>query len=216
MTKPYYAAKVAHRVTACAGASADGCSQTARRGFSEQNIYQQREDATVFLIVRPIRLACKAFVAESTPGQLALGFALGVLIGFVPKGNLLALVLGVILAGSRANLGIAAATILVVSFISPLLDPVSHQIGTWLLVHPSLNSVWTELYNTPVMPWTAFNNSVVLGSFIVGVVTLYPAYRLSKPVFEKYSARLTVWAKRFWLTRLLMGVEWANGMSQAD
>jgi uncharacterized protein (TIGR03546 family) len=170
----------------------------------------------VFLIVRPIRLFCKALVAESTPGQLALGFALGVLIGFVPKGNLLALVLGIILAASRANLGIAAATILVVSFISPFFDPLSHQIGTWLLAHPSLTSVWTELYNTPVMPWTAFNNSIVLGSFIVGVAALYPAYRLSRPVFEKYSEKLTVWAKRFWLTRLLMGVEWANGLSRTE
>ena len=170
----------------------------------------------MFLIVRPIRLACKALVAESTPGQLALGFALGVLIGFVPKGNLVALVLGILLAASRANLGIAAATILVVSFISPFFDPLSHQIGTWLLAHPSLTGIWTDLYNTPVMPWTAFNNSIVLGSFIVGVAALYPAYRLSRPVFEKYSAKLTVWAKRFWLTRLLMGVEWANGLSDAE
>lgn len=170
----------------------------------------------MFLIVRPIRLACKALVAESTPRQLALGFALGVLIGFVPKGNLVALVLGILLAASRANLGIAAATILVVSFISPFFDPLSHQIGTWLLAHPSLTGVWTELYNTPVMPWTAFNNSIVLGSLIVGVTALYPAYRLSRPVFEKYSAKLTVWAQRFWLTRLLMGVEWANGLSDAE
>ncbi|MEO2016703.1 MAG: TIGR03546 family protein [Fuerstiella sp.] len=180
------------------------------------DVHLQRESTKVFLIVRPIRLFCKALVAESTPGQLALGFALGVLIGFVPKGNLLALVLGIILAASRANLGIAAATILVVSFVSPYFDPVSHQIGTWLLAHPSLTNVWTELYNMPVMPWTAFNNSIVLGSFIVGVAALYPAYRLSKPVFEKYSEKLSVWAKRFWLTRFLMGVEWANGLSKAD
>lgn len=164
----------------------------------------------MFLIVRPIRLALKALIAESTPRQLALGFAFGVLIGLVPKGNLLALVLGVVLAASRANLGVAAGTILAFSFLSPYFDGVSDAVGGWLLSRPALQHMWTELYNMPLMPWTSFYNSIVLGSFVIGLVLLYPAYRLSIPMFEKYSERLTVWAKKFWLTRVLLGVEWAD------
>lgn len=164
----------------------------------------------MFLIIRPFRLLLKALIAESTPGQLALGFALGVLIGLVPKGNLLAITLGVVLAASRANLGIAAATILVCSFVSVYLDPVSDIIGVRLLAHPSLQDMWTQLYNAPVMPWTAFNNTIVLGSFVLGLLLLYPMYRLSKPVFEKYSPRLGGWARKFRLTRVLFGAEWAD------
>ncbi len=164
----------------------------------------------MFIIVRPIRLALKALIAESTPRQLALGFAFGVLIGLVPKGNLLALTLGVVLAASRANLGVAAGTILVFSFLSPYFDGLSDAIGGWLLGQPSLQQMWTELYNTPLMPWTSFYNSIVLGSFVLGLLLLYPAYRLSIPLFEKYSEKLTAWAKKFWLTRVLLGVEWAD------
>ena len=164
----------------------------------------------MFVIVRPLRIALKALICESTPRQLALGFALGMLIGLVPKGNLTAVALGIVLAASRANIGIAAATIVAFSFASPWLDPMSHEIGTYLLGHPALLDMWTKLYNTPVMPWTSFNNSVVLGSFVLGVVLLYPAYRLSKPVFKLYSEKVGKWAKRFWLTRVLLGVEWAD------
>ncbi len=164
----------------------------------------------MFLIVRPIRIALKALICESTPGQLALGFALGVLIGLVPKDNLTAIVLGIILAASRANLGIGAATIVAFSFASPWIDPMSHQIGTYLLSHPFLLDTWATLYNTPVMPWTAFNNSVVLGSFVIGVALVYPLYRLSRPVFKLYSEKVGAWARKYWLTRVLLGVEWAD------
>ena len=162
------------------------------------------------LIIRPFRLLLKALLVEATPGQLAFGFAFGILIGLVPKGNLTAISLGVILAASRANLGVAGATALAFSFVSPYCDPLSHRIGEWLLGHPSLKDMWTRLYNTPVMPWTDFNNTVVLGSLVLGIALLYPAYRITRPVFGHYTERVQKWAKKFRLTRLLMGVEWAD------
>ena len=167
----------------------------------------------MLFFLRPVRLAVRALISEATPGQLALGFALGVLIGLVPKGNLIAVVLGIVLAASRANLGVAAATILTFSFVSPYLDPFSDRIGGWLLAHPDLQNLWTQLYNQPGVPWTDFNNSVVLGSFAIGMAALYPTYRLSRPLFEMYSEKVSAWAKKFWLTRVLLGMELADRLS---
>ncbi|MCH2210302.1 MAG: TIGR03546 family protein [Fuerstiella sp.] len=138
-----------------------------------------------------------------------MGLAFGILVGLVPKGNLIAVSLAAILAASRVNLGIAAGAIVCCSLASPLIDPVSHVIGSWLLKQPGLTAFWTWLYNLPVVPWTAFNNSVVLGSFVVGLILLYPVHRLSRPVFEKYSDAVAGWVRRSWFTRALMGAEWA-------
>lgn len=169
----------------------------------------------VFLIIRPLRIAFKALVAQSSPAQLSMGLALGVLVGLVPKGNLLAIALGMILAASRVNLGIAAAAIVTCTFLSPVLDPLSDQLGGWLLSMPQLQAMWTELYNTPLMPWTDFNNSVVLGSFVLGLAAIYPVHRLSRPCFEKYSPAFSRWTRRFWLTRVLLGAEWADRLGAA-
>lgn len=170
----------------------------------------------MFVFLRPMRLLLKALLREATAGQLAAGFAMGVLIGLVPKGNLIAITLGIMLAASRANLGIAAATIFACSFVSPALDPLSDEIGAWLLGHPSLSDFWTRLYNQPVMPWTDFNNSVVLGSTVLGIVLWYPMFRLSHPVFERYSGRLMNWAKKAWLIRLLLGAELVDRVGTAS
>jgi uncharacterized protein (TIGR03546 family) len=167
----------------------------------------------MLFLLKPVRLGLKALITEATPGQLALGFAFGVLIGVVPKGNLIALSLGIVLAASRANLGVAAATIISCSFLSPYLDPFSDQVGGWLLAHPTLQTTWTNLYNQPVMPWTDFNNTIVLGSFVIGLVALYPLYRLSRPVFARYTEKVSVWAKKYWLTRVLLGMELADRLN---
>ncbi len=168
----------------------------------------------MFLILKPLRLALKALLAQSSPRQMSMGLALGVLVGLVPKGNLLAVFLGIFLAATRVNLGIAAAAIVAVTFGSSLLDPVSDRVGSWLLTLPSLQNTWTQLYNAPVMPWTAFNNSVVLGSFVIGLIVIYPVHRVSRPVFEKYSALVGPWARKFWLARVLLGAEWADRLGE--
>ena len=162
----------------------------------------------MFLFLKPVRLFLSALCAQSAPRQLSMGLAAGILVGLVPKGNLLAIMLGMMLAASHVNLGIAAAAIICCSVASPLLDPISHLLGSWLLNHSDLSAFWTWLYNQPVVPWTAFNNSVVLGSFVTGLLLLYPAHRLSQPLFEKYSEVVGKRVRRYWLTRALMGAEW--------
>ncbi|MCA9049318.1 MAG: TIGR03546 family protein, partial [Planctomycetaceae bacterium] len=134
----------------------------------------------------------------------------------IPKGNLLVIALGIVLAASRANLGMAAATILLVSFAAPWLDPASDAVGTWLLGHPSLQNLWTDLYNRPVMPWTSFYNTIVLGSFAIGLMLWYPAYRLSRPIFERVSPKVAAWTQRFRITRFLLGAEMAGAIRSAD
>ena len=164
----------------------------------------------MFLILKPLRMIVRALADQSTPRQLSFGLAIGILVGLVPKGNLLAVVLAMILAASRVNLGVAGAAVLCSTLLSPLLDPLSHRIGLFLLEHPDLQPTWTWLYNQPIAPWTAFNNSVVLGSFVLGLILLYPAHRLTRPLFEKYSGTAGKWARRFWLTRALLGAEWVS------
>lgn len=65
-----------------------------------------------------------------------------------------------------------------------LLDPVIDQLGLYLLRLPALDHFWTEMAKAPVLPWTQFNNSMVLGSFLFGILTIpfwaYVAWNLRR------------------------------------
>lgn len=65
-----------------------------------------------------------------------------------------------------------------------LLDPLMDQVGKLLLRQPALDHFWTEMAKAPVLPWLHFNNSMVLGAFLLGVLTIpfwaYVAWNLRR------------------------------------
>ncbi|MBI1313721.1 TIGR03546 family protein [bacterium] len=163
--------------------------------------------------LKPIRFLARALVQDNTPTQMALGFALGLMIGLVPKGNLIAISLMVVLGALRVNLGIGMLTAFAVSWLDPLVDTVTHPIGQALLTSDALTSFWTELYNMPVIPWTKFNNTIVLGSFVLGAVLVLPAFLISRPLFAKYVPDLSERLGKYRLAQLLLGTELAAKLS---
>ena len=40
----------------------------------------------------------------------------------------------------------------------------------------ALKPLWTCLYSLPVVPWTKFNNTVVLGNLVLGLLLYAPVY----------------------------------------
>ena len=163
-------------------------------------------------MLRPFRLFFKALVVDATPRQMAFGLALGVLVGLVPKGNLLAIGLMMLLCSLRVNLGVGLATVFATSWAGMLLDPIAHRIGEFLLKSDALKPLWETMYDTALLPWTDFNNTVVLGSFVLGAGAFLPLYFLSRPMFGLLTPRLVAWAQRFRLVSLLWGGELTGKM----
>lgn len=143
-----------------------------------------------------LRTLIKGISENTTPNELAAGAAMGVLIGLVPKANLTAQLLLVLIMVFRVNVPLAAVVGLLVSLVSPLVDPITNAIGYKLLAQtPALTPLWTKLYNMPVMPWTAFNNTIVLGGLILGLILFAPSFflarKLARVYDEKYKDRFT-------------------------
>ena len=169
----------------------------------------------IMYFLRPVRFLAKAFTAESTSKQMAWGFAIGLLVGLVPKGNLLAITLMTVLCMLRINLAAGMMSAFAFSWIGVLLDPLTHRLGLALLTVESLRPMWVSLMDTPLMPWSGLNNTVVLGSFVAGLLLLLPARRLSEPIFDKYAPLFTARLKRLRLVQVLWGAEWAEKLGQA-
>lgn len=156
-------------------------------------------------LIRPIRFLAKALTAECSSRQLALGFAMGLVIGLVPKGNLIAILLMAILSASKVNLGAGMLTAFLCSWLGPFVDPVTHRIGLAVLTSRPLQPLWIALSDLPLASWSRYNNTVVLGSLILGLILFYPAYRLSKPLFARHAPQISDKLRRFRVVQLLWG-----------
>lgn len=131
------------------------------------------------------------FKSGDTPRQLAFGVGLGVMLGLVMNGNLLALGLTILVCATRANLSMVALTTLCVGFIAHLADPLTHRIGYAVLTLPALQGTFEQLYQLPLAAWTDFNHTVVMGSFLLGVALVYPTYRATLPFFRRWKRQDT-------------------------
>lgn len=157
--------------------------------------------------LRSLRFLASAFSGAASSRQLALGFSMGMVIGLVPKENLLAVILVFILAGSKVNLCSASLATILFSWLSLLFDPLSHLIGRGVLLASPLQGFWQSVYEVPLAPWTDFNNTIVMGSLILGLFLFYPVYRISKPPFEKYTPLVGQKLNRYRIVKILWGTE---------
>ncbi len=140
-----------------------------------------------------------------TPHQLALGITLGMVIGWVPKDSLIPYALGVLALLTTANLLCIAIAAIAFSWISPLLDPFSHQLGVWVLTFAPLESTWSKLIQLPVVPWTRFENTVVTGSLGLGLLMAIPIYSISYYCFAKFGSAIYFHFSRSRVARWLVG-----------
>ena len=113
----------------------------------------------------------KILRAGQTPAQIAGGVALGTIAGLSPHLTLQILVVWLIILILDVNLSAAFLGFVVSGLVAFIADPIFHRLGYFLLVDVTgLRDLWTSLYNAPLAPLMRFNNTVVLGSFVVAVI----------------------------------------------
>ncbi len=130
---------------------------------------------------------------KQTPNALAAGFALGAVFGLMPKGNLFALFFFLMFFLTTADKPVSLLSGALFSPIGPLLDGLAHKIGFKLLAQtPALVPLWTKLANMAIIPWTKFNNTVVLGQLIIGLALFIPLFFAMKRFVAYYQKNLSV------------------------
>jgi uncharacterized protein (TIGR03546 family) len=135
-------------------------------------------------VVAVSRWLLRSLLANSTPNQLAAGFTLGMIIGLVPKGNLIAVSLCVLVFSLRMNKGFALAAAIVFSVIGPYADAFSHKLGVVILSADALQGVYAAALSLPLSPWLGFHNTVVAGSLVTGLYVAYPVFWVVRTICE--------------------------------
>ena len=70
------------------------------------------------------------------------------------------------------------------SAIAVAFDPLFDKIGYAFLTIPSLSDFFGTLFDIPFVAFTKFNNSVVMGSFLAGLLLYIPVNILSRVLLK--------------------------------
>ncbi len=108
------------------------------------------------------------FVSERTPRTIAWAIMLGVILPFSPYYTLQSLFIAAALFLLPVPLLVVFAVAIPLTVIAPLGSSYYSSIGQFFLNLPSLQGLWRAFYQLPLFPYTRFNNTIQLGSLIVG------------------------------------------------
>lgn len=141
-------------------------------------------------LLKQIFQLIKMLNSETGTNQIASGLALGFALGMSPFLSLQGLFILLMIVIFRVQFGAASLSAFFFAFIAYLLDPVFHLVGEKILYLESLQNFWTTLYNMPLVPLTKFNNTVVMGSGVVGLVLFIPLFLLFKKLIATYRVQV--------------------------
>ena len=156
------------------------------------------------LILKQLFAFIKLLNSDTGNVSIAMGMTCGFILGMTPVLSLHSLIIFLILFFFRIQIGAALVMAFFFKFVAFLLDPIFHSVGSKVLEMESLEPFFTKLYNMPLIPFTRFNNSIVMGSAVVTFALAPFVYILSQYLIIKY--RVTVLA-RFKTTKVWKAVE---------
>lgn len=142
------------------------------------------------LLLKQIFAFFKLLNSDTGHNQLAAGLACGIILGFSPFISLQTLIVLFLVFFFRIQMGAAFLAAFFFKFIAWAVDPLADVIGRAVLEAPSLRELFVSLYNMPLVPMTRFNNSIVMGSMILGFTFAIPGFFLFRALILKYRATI--------------------------
>ncbi len=129
-----------------------------------------------------------------SPAQIASAIAIGIVLGLVPKDNLVVIALVAMIACLRINQLVACTTAIALSFANVWFNPITAAVGSTLLEQPMIARSIGSLYQYPVLPWACLENTLVLGGIGLGILTFLPSYAICFWLFSKANQKLESFA----------------------
>ncbi|MFN7904739.1 MAG: TIGR03546 family protein [Pseudobdellovibrionaceae bacterium] len=152
------------------------------------------------LLLKQLFQFFKVLNSDTGTNQIASGLALGVLLGFAPFLSLQTFLVLFLVFFFRIQLGAAFISAFFFKFVAYLFDPAADHLGRAILEMESLRPLFIAMYNVPLLPLTRFNNSIVMGSLVVSLILVVPAYFVFKKIVLQYRIQVVARFKqtKFW------------------
>lgn len=144
-----------------------------------------------------------ALNSESSPRQISLAIALGMIVGLTPTFSmhnililLVAFVLKVNLSAFFLAWGVFAGFAIFTS--APFAG-----LGELLLSKGGLQDLWTGLYQITFFKLTHFHHTLTLGSLVVALVLFFPLLFIGTWLIERYRHHMKAFVEKFKIVQTL-------------
>ena len=140
--------------------------------------------------------------SSSSDKFISLAIVLGLIYGFLPSSNLFSFIILIIILIIRIPFGLFLASSAIFKTIGYFLDTIFDKTG--YLVLTSFTPFWEFVYNLPLMRWSGFNNTVVMGSLVWGIIIAIFLYIILNELIRVYREKVFSFLKKYKLLKWLV------------
>lgn len=144
--------------------------------------------------------------SAASPSQIAGGIIFGMLLGLMPFGTALSFLVILLIVVINVNLAVTMASTAVFSMLAFFLDPAFHAFGSFLLTDVDLfYGLFTWMYNSDILILSRFNNTIILGSFVSGVLLMPMLFFPAKKGVIKYRTTVLAFFEKLKIVKMIKG-----------
>jgi len=131
----------------------------------------------------------KLLHSENGASQIAAGCTIGLLLGLSPLASIQGFTLVILLVSMRVQIGAALAMTAITKLFAIVSLPLLATIGEYVLSAKILKGIFTQMYNLPLLPYTKFNHSSVMGGLIISILLGAPIFFGFRYIVNKYQLK---------------------------
>jgi uncharacterized protein (TIGR03546 family) len=165
-----------------------------------------------------IQIIAKLIVALNgnvQKSQIAAGFAWGLLLGLVPAGNFFWLILFVVSFFFKHNHASKLLVMALIKIFMPFISSLTDMLG-WEILHiEALESLFTTLYNMPFVPFTRFNNTLVAGGLVGGIILWLPVFFLVLALVPLYRNTIALKIRNAKIIKVIAKIPFLSQITKA-
>jgi uncharacterized protein (TIGR03546 family) len=128
--------------------------------------------------------------ANTRPGEIAAALAFGFLLALQPGMTIPRIAFLAFAFMLKINMAALFLSLFLFALVSPAFDVPVDLLGGYILTLPPLQNFFTTLYNMPLVPYTRFNDTLVMGGLAGGLILWLPLFFAVRAFIGLYRKKL--------------------------
>lgn len=162
-------------------------------------------------MLKIIKKILRVLNSQADPTEIAIGVILGMFAAFLSPSLFNFIFIFLIAFLLNCNFVVFFVCVCLFKVITIFIDPLGDIIGKIVLTNEFLIPLWKLISNISILSLTSFNNTVIMGNFIIGIILTPLIWFITIKAVEYYRKNLKEKINKFKIMQFLTGADIIDG-----
>lgn len=141
--------------------------------------------------------------SKTNPSEIALGVVMGMYAGFLMGAPLILVIIFMLLVVLNANMSVFFLSIMIFKLLAFGVDFAGDKLGYAVLTMDAVKAAGASMMSMPLVPFTKFNYTVIMGNFIIALALTPLVWIASVKFVPFYRTKIQSKVEKFGIVKMI-------------